>query len=300
MSPYSTPHLALAAGLLAVAGCSVSTPGNSAASGPTTVVSTTGGVDAGDAGVYGLDVDAGEGDAAAAPRVQNDKLCVVTTTCDPDTAETASSCNLAPDGGAYDPAGGYADAGLACRVQPSASIASNGLGLPTTCAVAGVAGPGASCALPTDCAAGLDCVGAGTCRHYCCAGNAQCGPDEFCDIQDLASATTTKVPVCMPITPAGGCSLLPTGDAGAGACPDHQTCAIVREDGATGCVPTGPQKAGESCDTDHCWPGLVCLGALNARLCYALCKTSSTTCQAPQTCQGGLPLFQDPSVGVCR
>ncbi len=293
------PWLALLP-LLAGAACSVSPTSSSLP--PGLAPTGTGSVDAGlDAGLNAIDIDASEADASVAPTVQNNLLCVVTTTCDPDNAETASSCHLAPDGGAYDPAGGYSDAGLACRVQPSSSVASNGLGQPTACSVAGAGRAGDSCKLATDCAAGLDCVGEGVCRHYCCAGNGQCDEHEFCDIQNLASATTTKVPVCMPIWP---CSLLkavaaPVGG-GQAECPAGQTCAIVREDGATGCLETGPKKAGESCDSDHCGPGLVCLGALNARLCYALCNTAKDSTCAPQTCQGGLPLFQDPTVGVCR
>jgi hypothetical protein len=298
-------------GLLAAAACNVSAP-SSSSMGATTVVSTSE-ADAGGEG--GGAVSAPDGaeapDAAAAPSVQNNQLCVVTSMsmsmCDPDNPESASSCHLAPDGGAYDPAGGYADAGLACRVQPAPSIVSNGLGDPTACSVAGSGTAGESCKMSTDCAAGFDCIGMGVCRHYCCAGNGQCASDEFCDIQDLATATTTKVPVCMPITPPGGCGLLPSSadcappEQCSAPCPNSETCAVVREDGATGCVETGPARAGGSCDADHCGNGLVCLGALNARLCYALCDTTKAdACTAPQTCQGGLPLFQDPSVGVCR
>jgi hypothetical protein len=269
------------------------------------IVSTTGSVDGGDASPPPSPEDDGGPDVLVAPIQQNNVLCVVTTTCDPDSPETASSCHVAPDGGAYDPSAGYGSATLACRVQPAASVASNGLGLPTACSVAGPGTAGDACKMATDCAAGFDCVGMGTCRHYCCAGNGQCGGDEFCDIQPLAAATTTKVPVCMPIEPVGGCSpasaVPPSGAAGAmPSCPQGQSCAIVREDGATGCVEIGDKAAGEPCDTDHCAAGLVCLGALNARLCYALCKTSASACPSPETCQGGLPLFQDPTVGVCR
>jgi len=258
--------------------------------------------------------DGGSGDAPVATLQQNNLLCAVTTTCDPDSPETPGSCHVAPDGGAYDPSADYDSETLACRVQPATSVASNGVGLPTACSVAGAGTAGDTCTAATDCAAGYDCTssgtGAGTCRHYCCAGNGQCGGrdagvPEFCDIQPLAAATTTKVPVCMPIvTP--GCSLrsaLP--GAPASATPScyskGQTCAIVREDGTTGCVEEGGKTAGEPCNTDHCADGLVCLGALNARLCYALCLTSgSGACPSPMTCQGGLPLFQDPTVGVCR
>ena len=298
-------YLLLVPGLLSAAACSVTAPGQSFSAGPM-VVNTTAGVDGGDAalGASPEDDGGGGGDGGVAPLQQNNVLCAVTTTCDPDTAEMASSCHLAPDGGTYDPSADYDADTLACRVQPAMSVASDGVGLPTACSVAGSGAAGAMCTQPTDCAATLDCVGTGTCRQYCCAGNGQCGPQDFCDIQPLAAATTTKVPVCMPIvTP--GCSLqsaLPNPAASATpSCPKGQTCAIVREDGTTGCVEAGDKTAGEPCNTDHCAEGLVCLGALNARLCYALCiTTESGECPSPMTCQGGLPLFQDPTVGVCR
>jgi hypothetical protein len=297
--------LALCPAWLAAAGCDVSAPGNST-SGSTSVYKPAASVDAGDASVLGnIEADAETADAAAAPLQQSNMLCVLTTTCDPDLADTASSCHVAPDGGAYDPSGGYDGGTLACRVQPSPSVSSDGLGMSTSCSVAGPGTAGDACTSPTDCAARFDCVGQGSCRQYCCAGNTQCSAEEFCDIQPLAAATTTKVPVCMPIEPPGGCDLSsalgsPVAN-GIVTCPTGQTCAIVREDGSTGCVEAGGQTAGEACNTDHCAAGLVCLGALNARLCYALCATSASgACPAPMTCQGGLPLFQDPKVGVCR
>ncbi len=307
MRPLSFLSCLLVPGLLAAAACSVTPPGNSFGNATPPVVSTTANMDGGDATpADSIEDDAG-GDAPAAAAQQNNLLCVVTTAsvCDPDSPATASSCHVAPDGGAYNPAAGY-DGGdiLACRVQPATSVTSDGFGLPTACSVAGSGTAGEKCTEPTDCAAEFDCVGGmGTCRQYCCAGNVQCGPQEFCDIQPLAVATTTKVPVCMPIE-SSGCSLrsaLANAPTGATSCLPGQTCAIVREDGTTGCVEAGGKTAGEPCNTDHCADGLVCLGALNARLCYALCLTSgSGECPSPMTCQGGLPLFQDPTVGVCR
>jgi hypothetical protein len=304
MRSFSFLSFLLIPGLLSAAACSVTAPGQSFQAGAPPVVNTTASMDGGDAAPTASPEEDGGGDAFAAPLQQNNVLCVVTTTCDPDSPETASSCHVAPDGGAYDPSAGYGGDTLACRVQPASSIASDGVGLPTACSVAGPGTAGETCTEATDCAAAFDCVGMGTCRHYCCAGNGQCGAQEFCDIQPLAAATTTKVPVCMPIV-IPGCSLrseLPDAPASATpACSKGQTCAIVREDGTTGCVEAGGKAAGEPCNTDHCADGLVCLGALNARLCYALCSTSASgACPSPMTCQGGLPLFQDPTVGVCR
>jgi hypothetical protein len=300
-------YLYLFAGIPAVlaVACSVSAPGAGApfSSGQSV---NTGSLDAGDAAPTGsAPDDDGGADADLAPIVQSSELCVGTM-CDPDQSSTASSCDRAPDGGTYDPSANYGNAVLACRVQPSAAGTSNDLGTEAACSVAGAGMEGASCDAATDCAAELDCVGMGTCRHYCCAGNSQCTAQEFCDIQPLATANTTRVPVCMPVVPCSLASALSgatAGGAGVG-CPDSngvaETCGIVREDGTTGCVEVGDRTAGESCDTGHCLAGLVCLGALNARLCYALCNTTQSQCAAPMTCQGGLPLFQDPTIGVCR
>jgi hypothetical protein len=305
--------IALATGVVAVAvGCSVSAP--SSAFGEQTIVHNQV-PDGGDAAIAPEDA----GVASPETSTNGSPLCLPMTDggpamCSPDVPASAGLCLKAPDGGTYNPT--YDAAGLACRVQPSQNVSSGGVGAPTACSVAGHGEDGATCLEASDCAAGFECVGtmsptgdavAGACRHYCCAGNAECSAPvdtssvpEFCDIQSLMSATTTRVPVCMPIHPAGGCPLLP-----AGSCPADETCAVVREDGATSCVEVGDVAAGEPCDTDHCKAGLVCLrsfgGAAGPRpLCYTLCQTALGGCTAPETCQGGLPLFQDPSVGVCR
>jgi hypothetical protein len=228
--------------------------------------------------------------------------------CNPD--QPASSIDCAMDGGAAAGDGGS----YACRVQP-APPSSSGMNSPTTPATGCSASSGdrvddAECTTSNDCAPTFECVGtaggtAGRCRQYCCAGNSACGdPDaglatRFCDVQFLNQASATPVPVCMPIDP---CNLQdqllaatpPT-------CPQTQTCAVVREDGQTGCVDIGGQGPGDSCERDHCQAGLVCLGAPGQRVCYTLCDTQNgAQCTAPEKCQGGLPLFQDPRVGVCR
>jgi hypothetical protein len=316
MSVIQALGLVLSATLAVAAagGCNVSVgvPSNGAAE-PT--VFKTNGADAGDA-TASLSLDAGVGDAAAALANSGSPLCT-TAVCDPDLPISAATCMVAPDGGPYDPYAGYGDAGLACRVQPLTAGASNQSAPTTNCYAAGSSDDGVACSRSSDCGPGFDCVGAGvgpdggldageiplgSCRHYCCAGNSQCPTDEFCDVQPLIQASTTPVPVCMPIVPAKGCALLAQGD-GASACPSGQTCTVVREDGATGCVEIGSVTALGSCAESHCAAGLACLGPPSARTCYTLCSTSassSQTCVAPTTCQGGLPLFQDPSVGVCR
>jgi len=291
-------------------GCNVKAALPSAAPAETTVFNAAGS-DAGDAA---LDLDAGPAEAAAAGGASGSPLCTApeappTASCDPDVPISAWMCDKAPDGGPYDLNGGYADAGLACRVVPVPSGASS---QGTSCDVAGPSADGAECGSSADCAPGYDCVGSGavlagdggvrgTCRHYCCAGNSQCPTSEFCDVQPLAQASTTPVPVCMPIDPCGASGLAGQVDQDLPVCPAGQTCTVVREDGATGCVEIGPVTALGSCSASHCGAGLACLGPASDRVCYTLCSTNSPgDCVAPATCQGGLPLFQNPMVGVCR
>jgi hypothetical protein len=216
---------------------------------------------------------------------------------DPITPMTATACNT--DGGANDAGGG-----LGCHVSPNGSL--------PVCLAAGPGMDGDHCASSTDCAAGLECVASGTCRPYCCTGPGKCaaggdagGPGEFCDIQQVAGPTDTKVPVCMPIQSCSLLAQLTQVDAGASQCGAGQTCAVVRgDDGATSCVAIGKAMAGDPCDTEHCAAGLVCLG-ISQRKCYELCLTQATAtaplsaCPAGLTCQGGLPLFPNPAVGIC-
>jgi hypothetical protein len=283
--------LAFVPALVALLAACTAGPATTSTNGRTTVYNTyeadSGADSPGAASDDGEQSEAGVVDAGAAA-YQGSPLCLwMATSCNPDDPAT---CVLPTEGGTP-----------TCHVVPATSeTANNGVGASTTCSAAGQGGDGASCTAQADCAPEYDCVGSGTCRRYCCAGNSVCNPTQFCDVQPLASATTTKVPVCMPIQPAGGCQLLDA-DSGDGSCPEHETCAVVRETGATGCVEIGGQQADQDCDVDHCESGLVCLGSPGERSCYNLCDTSSGVgCIAPQTCQGGLPLFQDPAVGVCR
>jgi hypothetical protein len=161
---------------------------------------------------------------------------------------------------------------------------------------AGLGLDGALCHDGNDCAPGYECVGdagaATVCRHYCCAGNSACRVDQFCDIQQTAGGLAMNVPVCMPVRQ---CDLLQPL-----ACPANQTCAVVREDGSKSCVALGDAMTGQSCETEHCAAGLMCLGA-TARTCYALCQVNLPgQCPAAQSCKGGPPLFLDPGVGVCQ
>jgi hypothetical protein len=213
--------------------------------------------------------------------------------CYPDNPKTAiaSDCNFALDAGVYSASNGNDHAQLACHVQP----ANGDAGVQPVCTPPGSSTGGMQCNGPTDCAPGYECVGDGVCRHYCCAGDCT-NQDEFCDIQPMVADPVTKVPVCMPID--GPCRLLDPSSCN----PSTETCAVVRDNGARGCVAVGSGHAGDECDTDHCAQDRVCLGPAGARRCYVLCHTTpgSTECGAKQTCKGGLPLFPMPSIGICE
>jgi hypothetical protein len=253
--------------------------------------------DAGEPGASQPVVPDGEAPEVQAQPVLGSPLCnAIPGSCFPDDPASPQECGRALDAGSWDAAGsyGYSDAVLACRVtRASPNVLSSEV--KPSCYPAGNAQDGSWCRSSDECAPGYDCVGAGTCQHYCCAG--RCGPGEFCDIQ-LALQAVVKIPVCMPIHPIGGCDLLVPG------CPLGSTCAVVREDGATSCVAIGAAELGQECDTDHCAAGLVCLGTPGERKCYELCHTleldGGSDCPAPLKCSGGLPLFPDPMAGICQ
>lgn len=290
---------AIALTLAGVVACdSSSSPSASPAPFDTIVAQGTGAVDASeDAGAQGpLTVDASEGGDVAAAQPQastysGSPLCNASaaSVCYPDNPTTAQNCHTAPDGGAYDPDAGYADAGVACH------IGSTDAGPQPQCSSSGPNQEGASCHLSSDCTVGDECVGdPGICRHYCCLGVSVCSSSEFCDIRPKAQDPSTQVPVCIPLRP---CGLIDEWS-DAGECPALETCAVARIDtGATSCVPTGGAAEGESCQTDHCAAGLVCLGVT----CFKLCHTAvPKECSADQTCKASLPIFPNPLVGVCQ
>jgi hypothetical protein len=289
--------------VVAVVACSVQPSASSGGGDPTvnTVTNVGDGGASGDNGFAAPDGGPAPEAGPAATPTQGSPLCNYRGySCYPDQSFTAKDCNLAPDGGAFEGGAGYDNVQLACRVLPTTPNATSG-GVTPTCAPAGTSGDGSWCKSSSECAPTYDCVGAGTCQRYCCSGNAECVADQFCDIQPTIAASGLKIPVCMPVHPAGGCTLLDSTS-----CPATETCAVVRDDGSTSCVAVGTRKAGEECDTDHCGESLVCLGTPGERRCYQLCHTANTAsvseCStASQTaCKGGLPLFADPSVGVCQ
>jgi hypothetical protein len=216
--------------------------------------------------------------------------------CSPDDdgtsalAQGAYPCATSPEAG-VDPSNYQG-----CRVAKT----NNGIG--PECGAADPKGTdGASCSKGSDCAPGFDCVEGeqgSVCHHYCCAGtcgsqSSRNGGPTFCDIRKLVDPNLEQhlAPVCMPIKT---CKLLHAGDCGV-----KETCAVVTENGDTGCVPRGNAKAGSPCDNEHCDENLTCLGSPGDRRCYKLCRVDGADCGAMQTCTTG-SVFQDTAFGVCK
>ena len=221
--------------------------------------------------------------------------------CSPPSSSSSTDAGVPAsslDGSAPPPA-------KACRIELTATpdggsdYAPKCLDKPSDITPRGV--DGTTCASGSDCAPGYDCIvgpSSGICRHYCCSGScdgdvSKSGGPTFCDIQQLFSLDRKRplAPVCMPIKK---CHLLMPGD-----CSERETCAVVTENGDTGCVAVGNAKVGDSCDTEHCIADATCLGTAGDRHCYQLCTTDGSQCLSGQTCTTG-SLFQDTSYGVCR
>jgi hypothetical protein len=245
--------------------------------------------DAADAGPL---AEAAAASPVAAPTYQGNPLCNASrlTGCYPD--DMINACDFATD---LDEADAEAGAGL--NVAPACHVVPDGVIVHTECMPSTVAGMYASsCSDPTECSPGYECVDGGTCRHYCCGGNSACSDNQFCDVQPVVSSGI-PVPVCMTELP---CVLLDDAS-----CPPADQCSVVRDTGETSCVAVGSAQDGDSCETDHCARGLVCLGAVGApgsRRCEPLCYTASPTrCEGSnRTCVASLPLFQTAAIGVCQ
>jgi hypothetical protein len=300
MSPRVTLFATVAIVMTVMTGCAHSTADS------TLVIATLPGPGAGeDDGGMMQDSSAG----ASEPSTQGSPLCNASAWmgCYPDYAKSArsSGCTLsspsfrASDGGAS-PSFRASDGGWgndfaepACHVQR----ANNDAGVQPVCTPSGANGDGMSCGAPSDCAPGYECVGEGKCQPYCCAGECD-HSDQFCDIQPVVDDPLLSVPVCMAIH---SCGLL---DIGGGSCPANETCAVVRDTGATSCVAIGPKQAGDECNTANCARGLTCLGPPGQKSCYILCHTGQRAAECAgtpkQICKGGIPLFPVPGIGICE
>jgi hypothetical protein len=223
-------------------------------------------------------------DAGDASDLRGNPLCHAGTytSCFPDDTKSQYCALLLGDAGAE---GG--SPASACHVSKGGP----------ECGTAGTKAEGEACTAASDCSAGFECVGTpARCRRYCCESSTcaaygkNTGKDYFCDIQPLATATSTVVPVCQPVMP---CNLL--GDN----CGQGQTCALVDANkGLTSCVSVGPAKVGESCAAQHCGAGLQCIG--NPSTCHQLCDPKNPSCPMGQQCFLGWPTLQQQGVGVCQ
>ncbi len=212
--------------------------------------------------------------------------------CDPSESDCVPPM---PDGNAG--GGGAGGAGAAGTGGASAHACHigdvEGVAVPM-CVPAGAGAALSPCMSDLDCGAGFGCVAsgadngqtAGLCQAYCCDTLEACPASTYCTPRPSFESPTLQVPVCQPVTP---CPLLI--DA---ACPERQTCTVVRADGTTSCVPIGD---GQLCDACPCGPGFVCSQATGS--CQQLCHTDGVgECGGTTgTCQGGTNL---PSgIGIC-
>ena len=256
-----------------------------------------------------------------APVVQGSPLCnaMAQSPCYPDTA--SGQCASPPDAGPPTASGdananGEVEAGADADGGADADAAStfgchvietDDAGIAPVCLASGAGADGNACSDSSDCSAGYECVGAGTCRPYCCSGS--CDSMHFCDIQPEAhpagAGAPVPVPVCMPVRPCA----LPGESSDAGRCAQgNETCAVVLSGMTTesaavaSCVQAGSAGVGASCEAEHCAAGLTCIGTWGNKICYTLCDTTdaSSECAGSQVCSGGLPLFPDSLTGVCK
>jgi hypothetical protein len=134
----------------------------------------------------------------------------------------------------------------------------------------------------------------GTCKHYCCGGNAACSaldPNWFCDIETVFHGINL-VPVCTLIEP---CVPFDT------ECPTTgDTCTLVNETTRqTACVTPGLAAVGDACAKEKCGANLACISGA----CKQLCKLMGTDggvgqCPSGQTCVAN-SLFGAYAVGLC-
>jgi hypothetical protein len=201
--------------------------------------------------------------------------------CIPATGEqNLEPCTLDGDGG-----GAPSEGDCLLAITNDASGTLEGV-----CAETGQGEAGAPCLTASNCGAGMGCVGTpGTCRAYCCGDVEACAAGTYCALRDLASqevvnvSNPPQIPVCEL---ADHCTLFEP-------CQNPElTCSVVRQDGATSCVPKGNGQSGEACP---CKAGFMCNTALNE--CQQLCSVNGDECPVGSYCQSSTNLPQD--FGIC-
>lgn len=228
--------------------------------------------------------DAGPSPDAALEVPARASLCSSTNTCK--QPDDPTNCTNTTDGGA--PMSDDASV-EACRVGSDDKLA---------CTIAGTGENGASCTSASDCAPGYECVGAGTCRHYCCDDMAcavlgqQSSQSFFCDVDVEKAAPTVSVPVCFEVQK---CQPL-----GMNSCGMGQACTLVEINNGLELVATcdlaGNGVAGDSCETAHCADGYACIGSIGTRTCQQLCDYTHP-CSGSLTCD--MKSSGSFNVGIC-
>ncbi|AKT43950.1 uncharacterized protein CMC5_081870 [Chondromyces crocatus] len=241
-----------------------------------------GGYSQGSAGGDDASVNLGnDGEAAPDPYRRYEALCGEGE-CVPGPQE---ACSVGGDDDGEDDGGAEGLPAAACQLVPG----DDGHATPA-CGATGPFAAGEPCGSAADCAPGLGCVAtgemAGTCRQYCCGHVEDCSVGTHCAPQPMQENRQIQIPVCIPAT---GCNLL-SNDCGA-----EQTCAIVRADGSTSCIPRGAGQVGDECPCDD---GFVCSMLTNS--CKKLCRLgeSATDCGQMAQCQGGSMGFP-AGFGIC-
>jgi hypothetical protein len=258
------------------------------------------GMSTADTGTFPTSWDAGDADAAVGDDAvvievgggdggAGDDHCG-TRRCDPDRADICTP--VATDAGGDAEASADAPKLLACRVIRE------GGDVVSSCAPAGEAADSAFCASDDDCKPGLACVGdPGRCLPYCCGTTTTegaCDKTRYCALLAVAARPADRVPVCAPLD---NCPLLQDQDH----CPAESACTVVRNDGATTCVPIGTGRDLQACPCDR---GYVCLGPDGNRLCRKLCRIGDTaacgagTCQALSTMPTGFGICTVTDAGI--
>ncbi len=243
-----------------------------------------------DAGVpdgYTTGLDGGYGDAMTPAANARSSLCVQKP-CNP---SDNTSCNATVDGGVDAGDAAVEACHMVLEDQQAAAM----------CLNAGTGTDGASCTTSTECAAGFECVGKGTCRHYCCSDDPcttmtnETTTAYFCDVATETAAPYLKVPVCFVQAP---CMPLAPNQCYAYS---GETCTVVEVNGSMSLIATcdtvGTGGLGDSCETEQCQAGFACIGATGQRACVQLCNAGHN-CSGSMTCQASQALMPF-NVGYC-
>lgn len=237
--------------------------------------------------------------------------------------DAGTDAGVESDAGPPDAGGPACLGGSVCTLSPNAGCTGgdvcaygySGGARTNECVTPGAQARGETCAMNTDCSAGLHCL-FGFCLELCCPGASPdaCATGTACTATDLnvGGGMTDAVGLCACTVggascPAGQYCDTVTGTQGvclaqgscdrlAQDCPSGQGCyGTIRE-----CAPAGTAAVGETCvNHSDCVPGHWCRTVTgSASQCSSYCEVgSAATCPAGFTCTS----FGDdePQVGGC-